>query len=432
MPRLPRPGGDKGSWGDVLNAFLQIAHNSDGSLKDTGVIADKYVKPGSGIPEDDLSDDVKTKLNNGGVSDADSSTKGVLQLTGDLGGTADSPTVPGLADKQDSNADLTAIAALSPNNDDILQRKSGEWTNRTPSQLKTDLSLSADDVGLSNVDNTSDADKPVSTATQTALNLKAPLASPTFTGTVSAATIVASSSVSATIGSNGSATIGSLFGHPAFMGVNGAESQPQIIFGMSGLAALLGYSSAIIGIGPGGASGVDVILSRSAAGELTLRQTNAVLGNIVTNLIRKNAGSPEGSVTAPVGAVCQDTTNGIFYVKTVGTGNTGWAAVGGPAVINTQAATDYTLVLADQGKTVEMNHADANTVEVPPNDDVAFPTGTRIDVVQYGAGQTTLVPGSGVTINSASGNLVIAEQYAGVTLYKRDTNEWVAIGALTA
>jgi len=40
-------------------------------------------------------------------------------------------------------------------------------------------------VGLANVDNTSDANKPVSTATQSALDLKAPLASPTFTGTVS-------------------------------------------------------------------------------------------------------------------------------------------------------------------------------------------------------------------------------------------------------
>jgi hypothetical protein len=39
-------------------------------------------------------------------------------------------------------------------------------------------------VGLGNVDNTTDANKPVSTATQTALDLKAPLASPTFTGSV--------------------------------------------------------------------------------------------------------------------------------------------------------------------------------------------------------------------------------------------------------
>jgi hypothetical protein len=39
-------------------------------------------------------------------------------------------------------------------------------------------------VGLGNADNTSDANKPISTATQSALNLKANLASPTFTGTV--------------------------------------------------------------------------------------------------------------------------------------------------------------------------------------------------------------------------------------------------------
>ena len=43
-------------------------------------------------------------------------------------------------------------------------------------------------VGLANVDNTTDAGKPISTDTQTALDLKAPLASPTFTGTVSGVT----------------------------------------------------------------------------------------------------------------------------------------------------------------------------------------------------------------------------------------------------
>jgi hypothetical protein len=43
-------------------------------------------------------------------------------------------------------------------------------------------------VGLANVDNTSDLSKPISTAEQTALNLKANSASPTFTGTVSGIT----------------------------------------------------------------------------------------------------------------------------------------------------------------------------------------------------------------------------------------------------
>lgn len=43
-------------------------------------------------------------------------------------------------------------------------------------------------VGLASVDNTTDAAKPLSTATSTALGLRAPLASPTFTGTVSGVT----------------------------------------------------------------------------------------------------------------------------------------------------------------------------------------------------------------------------------------------------
>ena len=50
------------------------------------------------------------------------------------------------------------------------------------------VTLVKGDVGLGNVDNTSDAGKPVSTATSTALGLKADKASPTFTGTPAAPT----------------------------------------------------------------------------------------------------------------------------------------------------------------------------------------------------------------------------------------------------
>lgn len=74
--------------------------------------------------------------------------------------------------KQPLDQDLTDIAALTPSANDILQRKGGAWTNRTPAQVKTDLSLTKSDVGLSNVDNTADTAKPVSTAQQTALDLK--------------------------------------------------------------------------------------------------------------------------------------------------------------------------------------------------------------------------------------------------------------------
>lgn len=58
----------------------------------------------------------------------------------------------------------------------------------TAAQVKTLLALSKADVGLSNVDNTSDANKPISTATQSALDDKADLDSPTFTGTPSGPT----------------------------------------------------------------------------------------------------------------------------------------------------------------------------------------------------------------------------------------------------
>jgi hypothetical protein len=40
------------------------------------------------------------------------------------------------------NADLAAIVGLSPSNDDILQRKAGAWTNRTPAQYRVDLAAS--------------------------------------------------------------------------------------------------------------------------------------------------------------------------------------------------------------------------------------------------------------------------------------------------
>ena len=45
------------------------------------------------------------------VVDADATTKGKIQLAGDLGGTAASPTVPGLALKANS-ADVTSSLAL--------------------------------------------------------------------------------------------------------------------------------------------------------------------------------------------------------------------------------------------------------------------------------------------------------------------------------
>jgi hypothetical protein len=86
-----------------------------------------------------------------------------------------------LALKQPLDSDLTTIAGLTPTTDNFMVAAASAWASRTPAQAKTSLALVKGDVGLGSVDNTSDANKPVSTAQQTALNLKANLVSPSFT-----------------------------------------------------------------------------------------------------------------------------------------------------------------------------------------------------------------------------------------------------------
>lgn len=86
--------------------------------------------------------------------------------------------VTDLAAKQPLDSDLTTIAGLTATTDNFMVSVASAWASRTVAQVKTTLALD-------NVTNTTDAGKPVSTAQQTALNLKADLASPSFSGTPS-------------------------------------------------------------------------------------------------------------------------------------------------------------------------------------------------------------------------------------------------------
>lgn len=92
---------------------------------------------------------------------------------------------------------------------------------------------------------------------------------------------------------------------------------------------------------------------------------------------------------------------------------------------------DYTLVISDAFKIIEMNKATAVNITVPPNVDVAYPIGTEIDLVQMGSGQVTVVAGAGVTIRTST-VLELLDQYSRGKLYKRATNEWVLTGELDA
>jgi len=101
-----------------------------------------------------------------------------------------------------------------------------------------------------------------------------------------------------------------------------------------------------------------------------------------------------------------------------------------PLQINAQTGTTYTFVLADAGKLVTSSNGSAQTLTVPPNSSVAFPTGTTIVVQAIGSGTATLAQGSGVTINSKDSNKSIDGQYASAALIKTGTDAWSLIGAL--
>jgi hypothetical protein len=98
---------------------------------------------------------------------------------------------------------------------------------------------------------------------------------------------------------------------------------------------------------------------------------------------------------------------------------------------NRQTAS-YTLVAGDADKLVEMNVASANDLTIPLNSSVAFATGTQILLAQYGAGQTTIVPTSGVTVRSNGAKLKLNVQYSGATLIKIGTDEWYLFGDIVA
>lgn len=131
MPRLPVPGSDNGTWGDVLNDYLAVAHDTTGNLKPNAV--------SSSVLQDDSISEAKLNVGSGadgqvltknsgltgglewtsaaGSPDATGSTKGLVQLAGDLGGTAAAPTVPGLANKANTSTTVSAGTGLTGGGD---------------------------------------------------------------------------------------------------------------------------------------------------------------------------------------------------------------------------------------------------------------------------------------------------------------------------
>lgn len=97
--------------------------------------------------------------------------------------------------------------------------------------------------------------------------------------------------------------------------------------------------------------------------------------------------------------------------------------------INAQTGTSYTLALSDEGNIVTMDNGSANTLTIPANGTIALPIPSIINVLQIGAGVTTIQGASGVTVNGVSaGSSEIGDRYQGATLLKIATNTWVVSG----
>ncbi len=87
---------------------------------------------------------------------------------------------------------------------------------------------------------------------------------------------------------------------------------------------------------------------------------------------------------------------------------------------------NYTFVLADEMNHILSDGATNVTFTVPTNATAAFAIGSRVQVTRWGTGTLTLAPATGVTIQGTSGVRVL-NQYESLTLVKTHTDTWLIV-----
>lgn len=301
------------------------------------------------------------------------------------------------------------------------------------------VTLVKGDVGLGNVDNTADADKPVSTATQTALNAKQDtLVSGTNIKTINSTSILGSGDIT-------------ISGSVAWGGITGTlSSQTDLQSALDGKEATITATTsadyyrgdktfATLDKAAVGLSNVDNTsdLNKpiSTATQTALDAKQATITGAATTIDDTDLTASRALVSDGSGkvAVSDVTSTELGYLDGVTSAVQTQVDSKTAKLITTNRQTaSYTLVLSDADKLVEMNVATANNLTIPLNSSVAFATGTQILLAQYGAGQTTVVATSGVTIRSNGGKLKLNVQYSGATLIKIDTDEWYLFGDIVA
>jgi len=151
---------------------------------------------------------------------------------------------------------------------------------------------------------------------------------------------------------------------------------------------------------------------------------------------------PQG-VTGPQGPTGATGPTGAASTVTGPTGPTGPSVTGptgaqGPTgpegawstaqAISTKSE-NYTLDTADAGYLLKCTSGSSTQILIPTNAAEAFSIGQRVDVLQYGAGQVTVAPDTGVTLR-ATPTAKLRAQYSTASVVKIGTDEWLLVGDL--
>lgn len=122
-------------------------------------------------------------------------------------------------------------------------------------------------------------------------------------------------------------------------------------------------------------------------------------------------------------AVRYERKSGVWVVVATGGGS---GASFAPVV--TESTTARTLALTDAGAYLRHTNASASTVTVAPQASVAWAADTEIHIRRAAAGNLTLTPGSGVTLNAPSGGTLVMTSAMSVTLKRAASDTWDVTG----
>ena len=271
--------------------------------------------------------------------------------------------------------------------------------------------LTKSSVGLANVDNTSDANKPVSTATQTALDLKANKATPTFTGTVTASNDLVV---------DGNLTVNGTTFNASSTSITIEDNLVQLAHQNAVNTVDLGI---VVGYNDGAAKHAGIVRDVS---DDKWRLFKGVTSEPTTT-VNFGQGSLDNLALAGLEATTVTVSTGVAFSD--GT----QAKEGVPSRTPIVPKTDsYTLsALTERDSLIEVAKSTATTVTIPTDATLNFPIGTSIDILQTSTGQVTIAGAAGVTVNATPG-LKLRTTWSSATLFKRAANTWVVYGDLTA